>query len=388
VNTPLDRYTALAGNAQVRAFLHVIREGETNQSDDAYRMIYGGALIVGSDHPWYGRTTTEVGHSTAYGAYQFLGTSWKEASDALGIGNDTSPVNQDLCAIWTMDTKRHALQAVVDGDLALACSQLASEWVSLPGLGLNRVQRVFEAFGGTLGDAGPRTIPLVQGHEQPSVAATQPESPMPILLSLLPLILNLFAPRAQAQLGKITGQPPEVTGAFLSDLFAKIGATTGVVPAGQPITTDAQAVQAVAALQKATPEQVRAVESHAMDYMDKLAPMFDRIAAADAATNQVLQAGRAAASARAVAERWDMTPWLVWIAGGTATVLVMALLGAIIWQATTGERAIDTALIGLAGPLLAIAMGVWREIFSYRFDGNPASNSAAALNAAIVETRK
>ena len=79
-----------------------------------------------------------------------------------------------------------------------------------------------------------------------------------------------------------------------------------------------------------------------------------------------------------------MTPWLVWIAGGTATVLVLALLGAIIWQATTGERKIDVALIGLAGPLLAIAMSVWREVFSYRFAGVPESSSTKALNATIA----
>jgi hypothetical protein len=83
-----------------------------------------------------------------------------------------------------------------------------------------------------------------------------------------------------------------------------------------------------------------------------------------------------------------MTPWLVWIAGGTATVLVLALLGAIIWQATTGERKIDVALIGLAGPLLAIAMGVWREIFSYRFDGSPSSSASNAIAQQIAVASK
>ena len=108
MSAALDRCSALLGGANMRAFLRVIREGETNQTDDAYRMVYGGALVDGPEHPWYGRTTTAVGHSTAYGAYQFLGTSYKEASDALGLGNDTSPVNQDLCAVWTIDVKRHA----------------------------------------------------------------------------------------------------------------------------------------------------------------------------------------------------------------------------------------------------------------------------------------
>lgn len=403
MSATLDRCTALLGEPNIRAFLRVIREGETNQSDDAYRMAYGGKLIDGPEHPWYGRTTTEVGHSTAYGAYQFLGTSWKEASDALGLGNNTSPVNQDLCAVQTIDVKRHATSEILAGDLVLACSKLATEWVSLPGLGLARVQQVFTDYGGKLAaqnDAGapisPAPIPTYPDAAPSAPAAgntpPQPEPVMPVIMqSLLPMVLQLFAPRAQAVLGKVTGQPADVLQPFLADLFAKIAGATGVVPVGEPVTTDAQAVAAVAELQKLKTTNaalVTQIENHALDYLDKIAPLFDKLAEADAATNAALLEGRNAASERAVRERWDMTPWLVWIAGGTATILVLALLGAIIWQATTGERAIDVALIGLAGPLLAIAMGVWREIFAYRFDGSPASNSSAALNEQIATAAK
>ncbi len=85
----LERATAFLADPQVRAFLRVIREGESSQEDSAFRMLYGGALvsIPPWKHPFYGRTTTEVGHSTAFGAYQFLGTSAKEALDAIGLDN-------------------------------------------------------------------------------------------------------------------------------------------------------------------------------------------------------------------------------------------------------------------------------------------------------------
>jgi muramidase (phage lysozyme) len=227
----LDRCSALL--PRLRPFLHVIREGETNQTDDAYRMVYGGKLVDGPEHPWYGRTTTEVGHSTAYGAYQFLGTSWKEASDALGIGNDTSPINQDLCAVWTIDQKRRATDAILAGDLERACEKLATEWVSLPGLGLARVQRVFQAYGGTLSPNAPETPgPTPQPTvATPGRAATSPEKPMlaalpllqlfaPILSSMIPQIASLLKPQsevAQRNVGiaqvvldtitKATGQP-------------------------------------------------------------------------------------------------------------------------------------------------------------------------------------
>ena len=258
MNTALDRCTALAGNSQVRAFLRVIREGETNQTDDAYRMIYGGALIVGSGHPWYGRTTTDVGHSTAYGAYQFLGTSWKEASDALGLGNDTSPINQDLCAVWTMDTKRHALQAVIDGDLVLACSKLRDEWVSLPGLGLERVQRVFHEYGGAAQDHAGEAIPVPGTPTYPDAAPNapaprfdrppqQPESSMgamfiPAILQMIPGLIGLFGgkgERAQQNAGAAQ---------IVVDAFTK--AVPGAVNVQQALEM-AQANPAVAATAKA-----------------------------------------------------------------------------------------------------------------------------------------
>jgi hypothetical protein len=78
-----------------------------------------------------------------------------------------------------------------------------------------------------------------------------------------------------------------------------------------------------------------------------------------------------------------MTPWLVWFAGGTATLLVLSLGAAIIYQSVTCSGDINTGLIGIAGPLLAIAMSVWREVFSYRFDGSKNSETQTALATAI-----
>src|SRR5512135_237653 len=139
-------------------------------------MAYGGALYPAPPwlHPWRGKTTGEVGHSTAFGAYQFLGTSAQEALDALGLGKDFSPVNQDLCAVWTIDAKRRALAEVMAGDLAGAIAKLATEWVSLPGLGLDRAAKVFMAYGGSL--VG-QTAPPLEAPAQPiPTPEPQPEA--------------------------------------------------------------------------------------------------------------------------------------------------------------------------------------------------------------------
>jgi hypothetical protein len=263
-------------------------------------------------------------------------------------------------------------------------------------------ERIFASYTAAAQDHASNAIPDAPIPTQPETPkqpqtpefkpSLQPESAMPaILAQLLPMVLGMFSPGGQAQLQPITSRPADQIGPFLLSLFSQIGQQTGVVPAGQQIKTDAEAVAAVAELAKqkqANADLVASIERHALTYLADLAPLFDKLAAADAAENAARIAGANAASERAQKEKWDMTPWLVWIAGGTATVLVLALLGAIIWQATTGERTIDTALIGLAGPLLAIAMSVWREIFSYRFDGNPASNASATLNREIIAASK
>jgi hypothetical protein len=220
-----------------------------------------------------------------------------------------------------------------------------------------------------------------------------PESAMPLvslLMTLLPQILNGFSPAGQAQAKPILGQPIEQLAPLLLNLFSMIGGKVGAVPEGQPVTTDAQAIATVAEfnrLKETNAGLVAEIEQSALNRLKIIAPMVDKLMDADKMLNEARIAGMDAAANRAAKERWDMTPWLVWIAGGTATVLVLSLLGAIIWQATTGDKKIDTALIGLAGPLLAIAMGVWREIHSYRWDGTPSTNAANLINAEIAATR-
>src|SRR5512139_1244538 len=98
-------------NAQVRAFLRCIREGESSQGDDAYRIINGGAHFDAPPwaHPWPDGTPTTQGGRAA-GAFQFLPSTWKRVADALGLP-DFSPPNQDAGAVYLIDG-RGALPAV------------------------------------------------------------------------------------------------------------------------------------------------------------------------------------------------------------------------------------------------------------------------------------
>lgn len=239
--------------------------------------------------------------------------------------------------------------------------------------------------------------------EPPPTAAPQPQgSPMGAIATFLPLIMQLIPglnkiPILNAAVSAVSGQPatpggpvftPPTTGSMHSadylalaqiilDTFVKAvpGAANPAMAVGM-----AQADPAVA--QKAS----EAVMSHpdVVAQLNAQVPVFDAIAKYDAATNAAQIAGANAAAARAATDKWDMTQTVVLFAGFAATVIVLSLLGAIIYQACFGERKIDTALVGLAGPLLAISMNLWREVFSYRFDGTPASNATAAVNQQIA----
>jgi len=196
----LDRCTASLGNPNVMAFLRVIREGESSQDNSAYTIVNGGGHFEAPPwkHPFYGVPTTQG--AKASGAYQFLGTTWARVDELLGLGGDFSPASQDVGAVYLIEG-RGALKAVMDGNLVLACSKLAPEWVSLPGLGLERVQRVFQAYGGASG-AAPVPPPVVD--TPPDVPATLPEKPMgalallqlfgPILSGMIPQIKPLLTP--------------------------------------------------------------------------------------------------------------------------------------------------------------------------------------------------
>ncbi len=198
---------------------------------------------------------------------------------------------------------------------------------------------------------------------------------MPILLALLPSILSLFSGRAQTQLQKITGASPDIVQSFAQTVIGKV----------QELTGKADPVQAVAAITAdPKPELVQQVQETALDHLDKLMPVLDKLDEYDQRARADEVTARDAASKRAAIDKWDMTPWLVWFAGATATALVIALTAALIYQAIWKDD-INTALVGLAGPLLAISMGVWREVFAYRFASTPDS---AAKDAVIGELAK
>lgn len=440
----------MSRQAYLRAWIAVIRACEGTDSPDGYRALFGydpvyrPHLLFTSfdDHP---RVKTwekddefvrngKPDYTTAAGAPQITATSWDDFCRAKGTRR-FDPEGQDAYVEWATREKKNAERELEAGDLVGLVEKCGQEWASLPSSRYPQpkrtmafCRRVWEQALAAEGAAVPAETeppnpydPYAPRPPQPSepgpifnpdqqapdfgTAPTQPgDSSMlpalpvvlPILSQLLPMVLQLFAPRAQAQLAKITGQPAEVVQPFVADLFSKAGELVGVVPPKTPIETDAQAVQVLAELQKAKTANaalVQQLETHALDYLDKLAPMFDRLAQADAAANAAAIEGRNAALERALRDPYDVAPAMVAdvttntrvIGGGLAIGTVAAIVAKGMWPELPDYAAMIIPALTLLAGQISKERGA---IIGYRFDGTPQSNSAAAINAAIVEAAR
>lgn len=233
--------------------------------------------------------------------------------------------------------------------------------------------------------ATPSTAP-------PPAGATRKEGSMSILSTLLPMVLGMFAPRAQAAIGRVTGADPQTAAQFTQDLFTKAGELVGV-----PVKDDASAVQAVAKLQElksaGDTAPIQKLEEHALDYLDKLAPLFDRLAESDKWAHEAKIAGQRAAMERQeaadpatvklVVRNVNDTSSAVLI--GLAIGIVVAMICKAAWPAIPDYV---TPLLTLAGPLFGQVMKERGALVAYYFDGTPTSNAAAAINAQLVKIER
>src|SRR5512139_1394283 len=187
----LEQCRAALASPRVRAFLRVIREGESSQDDSAYTVMFGGQHFTAP--PWvHPRQINEAAglRSSAAGAYQFLSGTWGDCQQALNLP-DFSPESQDLAAIWLIG-RAGALDDVLEGRLAVAVNRCANVWASLPGspygqptLDYERVSRVYAEW--------------LNRYQAEAVApATQPAAPIieagrPLEKPMTPL-LPIFGP--------------------------------------------------------------------------------------------------------------------------------------------------------------------------------------------------
>ncbi len=199
---------ALLSNGNVAAFLRVIREGESRQTDDAYTLLNGGGYFMGLlHHPYAGQKTPPA---KAAGAYQFIASTWGEVSRQYGIPG-FGPREQDMGAVARI-IYRGALDDVLAGRLEHAIAKCKQEWTSLPGAAenthytLDKARTVYLQYGGTLAlhealDIAPKDEPVT-----PPVTPRNHMDPisifLPIITQLIPQIAKGFGGGQNATLAQ------------------------------------------------------------------------------------------------------------------------------------------------------------------------------------------
>lgn len=160
-----------AYDANVRAFLKMIRYAEGTDGAEGYHVTYGYQHYISSmaDHPsvtgeWNGKQLPDAVcvaagqepgcKSTAAGAYQFTKPTWLECKAALDLP-DFTPMSQDRAAIFLIQ-RRGALDLVKAGKFEEAVMKVNREWASLPGSPygqpvktMAQVKNYYQTSGGT-----------------------------------------------------------------------------------------------------------------------------------------------------------------------------------------------------------------------------------------------
>lgn len=245
--TTRDDLAIALEHPNVQAFLRVIRAGESSQSPDAYRMVYGGELIdslaahprIAKQSPW--------GWTSAAGAYQFMAAipgkvktdTWDGLERKYGP-LDFSPATQDLMAAALID-RRGALVLVMEGRIEEAIHKCAREWASLPGspygqptMTMEKALAIYHEYGGA--------FPHDEEAPQPS---TPQEKPMaPIVIPLLQAAASLIP-----ALGALFGSGSEVAnrnvaaGKVVADTLVQATQSINLQEALERMQNDPQALQ-------------------------------------------------------------------------------------------------------------------------------------------------
>jgi len=120
-------------DANVRAFLMLIRYGESSLSQSAYTTLYGGGQFADlSDHPRQYFTVADGRRTSAAGAYQIVASTWDDLQRSGANLIDFSPPEQDRAAVMLIK-RRGALSDVTAGRFDAAIRKCRNEWTSLPG---------------------------------------------------------------------------------------------------------------------------------------------------------------------------------------------------------------------------------------------------------------
>lgn len=421
---PLNFALALA-SPNVRAFLRVIREGESSQDDElAYRLRYHprlrGVTFEGFEkHPEIFELIPDGSgrKSSAAGAYQITATTWRGLVRLYGF-RDFGPYSQD-CAAVALIFEKGALDDIIDGRLEQTIAKCGPVWASLPGsslrdgggkISLARAREVFLRYGGAFARAAepppalpaplPQPVPMPQPIPLPESKETPKMGPLAFLLPLVQSLLEIFTPIAKARLSKALAK-------VAGDDTVATQMAEQIIGIAQQATGLADPVEAVAAVKadarKALEVQALAVppaeppslgeppapkpgaiaakvESGVVDYLDRIGPVIDRLHEISRDEWEASERSMDLASVRAAT---DPT-------GGQDKVLTFAILAlaAAVLVTLGGALALLIYFNKPYGEVLALfAAGVgtvWAK-FGTRYDHRYGSSRSSAAKDVVIE---
>ena len=155
INAAAGNVDALLKDGNIKAFLRVIRQYESAQTDAAFQVMNGGRQFTAP--PWrHPEKVFAGGKSTAAGAFQIVAPTWRMVREEMGL-SDFSPLNQARAAVGLL-AYRGLLKAVQEGKIhaVLRGRQAGLEWESLKsknrGAGLEDAVKVYREWGGDVTD--------------------------------------------------------------------------------------------------------------------------------------------------------------------------------------------------------------------------------------------
>lgn len=362
-----ENYLKALAHPNVRAFLRVIRSGESSQDGSAYRWLFGSTqsnpklFDSFASHP---RVKTyekfdgqfikngRLDYTTAAGAYQIVGSTWDECVAALGLP-DFSPESQDIAAVFLID-RRHALGDLLEGRVTDAINKLGQEWASLPSakygqptVKLEEALKVYQAYGGTTGPgAEPRQSDDPAQQSQEATAMPLPALAAPLLMGLAGTLIDVFKPLVKEKFTKEMARhtdKPEVAEQIAVSLIESARALTG----------KSDPVAAVAAARE-DPAVIAKLESSALADLDKMLPLLERL-------NAMEQSNISSAREYNAAEPLFIdTPW---VKLRFVHVLSLAFVSFSGWFATTHWESLTPELRGAVITLMVIAG--WNGVRDY-----------------------
>lgn len=441
----LSLLSPTGGARNIKAFLRVIREGESNQLDEgphsAYRARYHPERRVFVEGPLKGRGHPRIFEplpdgsgrkSSAFGAYQFTATTWDAINEKYGLDDDISEWSQDCHAVALIHDVG-ALDDVLSGRFAEAVAKCGAVWASLPHSSLQdggskvawmRAQLVWEQHGGgvphvvatSTKDRGappapiedrstmarPEDVARIEAETRTPATPAGPavdeqETPaMTPVAFIIPLLQSLFEAFSPILRAKVTKALDKQTGdaavsAQVADRVLDIvrNAAGAALPADAPVAAAAAVhsdpVVAVAAV-KQSPQLLAQVEAEVESYLEQIAPLMDRMERLERAEWEATEASRDRAAERSKTDGWDMTPTLVYGTLGFVgflTLFACAVAVVQVVKAGTPSTEVWAAITGLIG----FATGAVISIVSYRF-GSSRSSQTKDFAIAELSTRR